>query len=168
MTGTCWYPWQQLYRVPNSKPIQKHFIVIKKLIRRTAPPCWPYLVPETWVVKPFQELLSHDHGAGEEGPVGQQEVLDVGRIHHRVLLHQVHGETLRRALIIQNEDRSLQVDRAKLEHLQKFDGRGVTLMTICPFLVPVRSSSRCSFTMTISPSSSTFCMFFSTWLRMQQ
>lgn len=119
MISTCWYPWQQLYRVPNSKPIQEHLNAIKKLFRRTAPPCWPYLVPETWVVKPFQELLSHDHGAGEEGPVGQQEVLDVGRIHHWVLLHQVHGETLRRALIIQNEDRRLQVDRAKLVRLQK-------------------------------------------------
>lgn len=42
----------------------------------------PYLVPETGVVKPLQELLAHDHGAGEEGPVGQQEVLDVGGVHH--------------------------------------------------------------------------------------
>lgn len=29
-----------------------------------------YLVPETGVVKPLQEFLAHDHGAGEEGPVG--------------------------------------------------------------------------------------------------
>lgn len=41
-----------------------------------------YLVPETGVVEPLQELLAHDHGAGEEGPVGQQEVLDVGGVHH--------------------------------------------------------------------------------------
>lgn len=53
-----------------------------------------HLVPETGVVEPLQKLLAHDHGAGEEGPVGQQEVLDVGGVHHRVLLHQVHGETL--------------------------------------------------------------------------
>lgn len=57
-----------------------------------------YLVPETGVVEPLQELLAHDHGAGEEGPVSQQEVLDVGGVHHRVLLNQVHGETLRCAL----------------------------------------------------------------------
>lgn len=41
-----------------------------------------YLVPETRVVEPLQELLAHDHGAGEEGPVRQQEVLDIGGIHH--------------------------------------------------------------------------------------
>ncbi len=41
-----------------------------------------YLVPETGVVEPLQELLAHDHGAGEEGPVGQQEVLNVGGVHH--------------------------------------------------------------------------------------
>lgn len=41
-----------------------------------------YLVPETGVVEPLQELLAHDHGAGEEGPVGQQEVLDVSGVHH--------------------------------------------------------------------------------------
>lgn len=41
-----------------------------------------YLVPETGVVEPLQEFLAHDHGAGEEGPVGQQEVLDVGGVHH--------------------------------------------------------------------------------------
>lgn len=57
-----------------------------------------YLVPETGVVEPLQEPLAHDHGAGEEGPVCQQKVLNVGWVHHRVLLHQVHGETLRRAL----------------------------------------------------------------------
>lgn len=57
-----------------------------------------YLVPETRVVEPLQELLAHDHGAGEEGPVCQQEVLDIGGIHHRVFLHQMHGETLCRAL----------------------------------------------------------------------
>ena len=45
-------------------------------------------------MKPLQELLAHNHGAGEEGPVGQQEVLDVGGVHHRVFFHQVHGETL--------------------------------------------------------------------------
>lgn len=42
----------------------------------------PHLVPETGVMKPLQELLAHDHGAGEEGPVGQQEVFDVGGVHH--------------------------------------------------------------------------------------
>lgn len=57
-----------------------------------------YLVPETRVVEPLQELLAHDHGAGEEGPVRQQEVLDIGGIHHWVFLHQMHGETLCRAL----------------------------------------------------------------------
>lgn len=61
-------------------------------------PALTYLVPETGVVEPLQELLAHDHGAGEEGPVGQQEVLDVGGVHHWVFLHQVHGETLRCAL----------------------------------------------------------------------
>lgn len=49
--------------------------------------CSSYLVPETWVVEPLQELLAHDHGAGEEGPVGQQEVLDVSGVHHRMLLY---------------------------------------------------------------------------------
>lgn len=58
----------------------------------------PYLVPEAGVVEPLQQLPAHDHGAGEEGPVGQQEVLDVGGVHYRVFLHQVHGETLRSAL----------------------------------------------------------------------
>lgn len=57
-----------------------------------------YLVPETGVVEPLQESLAHDHWAGEEGPVRQQKVLDVGWVHHRVFLHQVHGETLRCAL----------------------------------------------------------------------
>lgn len=57
-----------------------------------------YLVPETRVMEPLQELLAHDHGAGEEGPVCQQEVLNIGGIHHRVFLHQMHGETLCRAL----------------------------------------------------------------------
>lgn len=57
-----------------------------------------YLVPETGVMEPFQQLLAHNHGAGEEGPVCQQEVLDVGGVHHGVFLHQVHGETLRCAL----------------------------------------------------------------------
>lgn len=57
-----------------------------------------YLVPETRVVEPLQELFAHDHGAGEEGPVCQQEVLDIGGIHHWVFLHQMHGETLCRAL----------------------------------------------------------------------
>lgn len=56
------------------------------------------LVPEAWVVEPLEELVAHDHGAGEESPVGQQEVLDVGGVHHRVLLYQVHGQTLRRTL----------------------------------------------------------------------
>lgn len=50
-------------------------------------PTMTYLVPETGVVEPLQKLLSHDHRAGEEGPVCQQEVLDIGGVHHRVLLH---------------------------------------------------------------------------------
>lgn len=57
-----------------------------------------YLVPETRVVEPFQELLAHDHRAGEEGPVRQQEVLYVSGVHHWVFLHQMHGEALRCAL----------------------------------------------------------------------
>lgn len=56
------------------------------------------LVPEAWIMEPLEELLAHDHGAGEEGSVGQQEVLDVGGVHHRVLLYQVHSQTLLRAL----------------------------------------------------------------------
>lgn len=45
-------------------------------------------------MEPLQELLAHDHGAGEEGPVRQQEVFDISGVHHRVFLYQMHGETL--------------------------------------------------------------------------
>lgn len=124
-----------------------------------------YLVPETRVVEPFEELLAHDHGAGEEGPVRQQEVFDIGGVHHWVFLHQMHGKTLCCALfkIVVAFD-----NLYNLIYNVQSQPSFFTLMTMCPFLVPVRSSSRCSFTITISPSSSTFCMFFSTWLRMQQ
>lgn len=45
-------------------------------------------------MEPLKQFPAHHHGAGQEGAVGEQEVLNVGGIHHRVLLHQVHGQTL--------------------------------------------------------------------------
>lgn len=57
-----------------------------------------YLVPEAGVMEPLQQFPAHHHGAGQEGAVGEQEVLNIGGIHHWVLLHQVHGQTLSCAL----------------------------------------------------------------------
>lgn len=56
------------------------------------------LIPEGRVVKPLQQLLAHFHWARQECPVGQQEVLYEGWIHHRVLLHQMHHQPLGGAL----------------------------------------------------------------------
>lgn len=33
-------------------------------------------------MEPLQQLLAHHHGAGQEGPVRQKEVFDIGGVHH--------------------------------------------------------------------------------------
>ena len=55
-------------------------------------------VPEAVHLEPLQQFLADLHGVWQEGPVGQQEVFDVGGVHHRRLLHQVHDQTLRSSL----------------------------------------------------------------------
>ncbi len=55
-------------------------------------------IPEVVHLKPFQQFLADLHGIWQEGPVGQQEVFDVGGVDHWWFLHQVHDQALRGSL----------------------------------------------------------------------
>lgn len=57
-------------------------------------------IPEGVHLEPLKQLLANFHGVRQEGPVGQQEVLDVCGVHDRWLLHQVHDQTFWGSLLV--------------------------------------------------------------------
>ncbi len=80
-------------------------------------------VSETVHFEPFQKFLAHFHGAGQEGAVRQEEVLDVSGIHHRRLLHQVHDQTFRGALIQRTQEQLIESMHAERNISMQLLGR---------------------------------------------